>query len=147
MAIGYTYQSDPLSVFGSKSGTTRTAVTLTATYTDNTKTITTGGMAKLDLSFVYTTGTAETNNVINLKVETSSDGTNFYQLVNESVSSGTSTLTQREFQLTGASAATAYSFSLPLDVQDKYMKFSVKETGVATNYGTVYAEVVVSGEK
>lgn len=148
MGLGYTYQSEPAIVLlGSKSGVTRTASALTDAYTGNTKTISTGGMTKANISVNYTTGAGETSNVISLKIETSSDGTNFYQILNESVSSGTSTLTQRTFQFTGAAAATAYAFSLPIDVQDLYMKISALESGVATNAGTVYAEVILSGER
>ncbi len=149
MAIGYTVQQTECIFVGSKSGTTRTSVVLTAAYdvANKTKIFTTGGMAKVNLSILYTTGTGETVNSIELRVESSADGTNFYRIPNEAVSTGTSTLTQREFTFVGASAATAYDLSLPLDVQDKYMRISVKESGVSANAGTIYIEATISGEK
>lgn len=146
--LGYDYQNT-IVLIGTKSGTTRTAVTLTAAYDVANKTtiFPTGGISKVNFSVLYTTGSAETNNSIELRIESSPDRTNWYRIVNESVSAGTSTLTQREFTLVGASAATAYPFSLPLDVQDEFMRISAKESGVASNFGTVYIEAVVSGAK
>lgn len=150
MGLGYTFQSStPIVCIGSKVGTTRTSATLTTGYDVATKTkiLPTGGVSKINYSILYTTGSAETNNSIEVRIRTSADGTNFYQIVNESASSGTSTLYQREFTFVGASAATAYAFSLPLDVQDRYMEISVKESGVASNAGTVYVEATLSGAK
>ena len=146
MGLGYTYQ-DQLVLIGTKSGTTRTSATLTAAYTGNTKTFATGGISKINFSILYTTGSGESSNSIEVKVESSPDRINFYQIPNETVSGGTSTLTQREFTFVGDSAATAYSLSLPLDVQDKYFKVSLKESGVVTNYGTIYVEATISGGK
>lgn len=148
MAVGYTHQHTFV-LIGSKSGTTRTSVALTAAYdvANKTKIFDTGGMAKVNLSILYTTGAGETSNSVELRVETSPDRTNWYRIPNEAVSGGTSTLTVREFSFTGASAATAYSFSLPLDIQDEFMRISVKESGVVTNFGTIYVEGTVSGEK
>jgi hypothetical protein len=149
--IGYTYQ-DRITLIGSKSGTTRTSVALTTAYQAEatgkpTKSFSTGGLSKINLGILYTTGAGETSNSIEIKVETSADGTNFYQIPNESVSGGTSTITQREFTFVGAAAATAYEFSLPLDIQDEYMKVSVKESGVASNAGTIFMEATLCGAK
>jgi len=146
--LGYTYQ-DNLVLIGTKSGTTRTSVALTNAYdvANKTKIFETGGISKLNFSILYTTGAGETDNSIELRIETSSDRINFYQILNESVSAGTSTLTLREFTFVGAAAATVYSPSLPLDVQDKYMRISVKESGVVTNAGTIYIEATLSGSK
>lgn len=36
-------------------------------------------------------------------------------------------------------------FSIPLDISEKWHRISFKETGVASNYGTIFAEVVISG--
>ena len=144
--LGYGYQNS-FTLVGSKVGTTRTSVALTTGYdvANKTKIFPTGGMSKIDIGILYTTGAAETNNSIEVRVRTSVDGTNFYQIVNESVVTTTSTLYQREFTFVGASAATAYSFSLPLDVWNEYMEISVKESGVASNAGTVFAEATLSG--
>ena len=141
------YQEQQLGVLiGSKSGTTRTAIALVSTYdATTTKSIETGGFSQIVLDVNYTMGATETSNSIEIKVEVSQDGTNFYRLMNEGVSGGTSTLTVREFTYTGVNAAAA-PISLPLDVMYKYMKFSFKETGVASNVGSVYAEYCLSGQ-
>ncbi len=136
---------DPVVWIGSKSGTTRTSSALTTAYTGNTKTIKTAGYSAMVLDVLYTTGAAETNNTIEIKLEDSVDATNFYQLTNESVSSGTSTIVAREFQFTGASAATAYAISYRIDISYTYIKLSVKESGVAANAGTIFIEGVLAG--
>jgi hypothetical protein len=132
-------------LIGSKSGTTRTAVALTATYdAPTTKIIETGGFAQVVVDINYTMGAAETSNSIEVRVDVSSDGVNFYRIPNESVSAGTSTLTVREFTYVGVNAAAA-PISLALDVMYRYMRFAFKETGVSSTYGTVYAEYCLSG--
>src|SRR3990167_3641517 len=143
--LGYSNQQSIMAI-GTKSGTTYTAATLTAAYTGNLgRAITLGGANKVSLYVVYTTGAAETNNSIEIRAQFSPDATNWFQDVNESVSAGTSTLTQREFTLVGASAATAYSFALVIDdITDLHMRLAVKETGVASNFGTCALEVLIS---
>lgn len=145
--LGYPYQNTVV-LIGSKSGTTRTSAALTSAYAGGLNaSITTGGMSKVNLNILYTTGSGETNNSVEIKVESSPDNTNFYQIPNESISGSTSTLVVREFTFVGASAATAYAISLPLDLQDEYYKFSFKESGVASNAGTLYVEATFSGAK
>jgi len=132
-------------VIGTKSGTTRTAVALTASYTDNAKTFKVAGFSKINFDALYTMGATETSNSIELKIEASPDGTNFYRIPNEAVSGGTSTLTAREFTFVGTNAAAA-TISIGLDIFYLYLKVSVKETGVATNAGTIYIEATLSGQ-
>ena len=146
MGLGYSIQNQPLVLIGSKSGTTRTGVALTDAYdvANKTKIIETGEMSKANFSFLYTVGASETDNSLLIRFETSSDGTNFYRIPNEAVSAGASVLTQREFSFVGATAA-AHAFSLPLDIQDKFLRISVKESGVASNVGTIFCEVQLSG--
>ncbi len=133
-------------VIGTKSGTTRTAVTLPTAYDSTvTKTFKTGGYSKLNLDIFYTMGAAETSNTIDLKIEGSPDGTNFYRIPNETVSGGTSTLTASEFQFVGSDATTA-TISIGLDIFYKYMKVSAKEGGFSANHGTVYVEGTLSGQ-
>lgn len=144
---GLYYQTqDPFVIIGTKSGTTRTPVTLTAAYdvANKTKVFETGGYSKLNLDVLYTMGATETSNSIEIRVEGSSDGTNFYRIPNETVSGGTSTLTAREFTFVGTNADVA-TISVGLDIFYKYIKLSVKETGVVTNFGTVYVEGTLSG--
>lgn len=146
--MGLYYPSQRVDVLvGTKSGTTPTAVVLTNAYdvANKTKILDTGGFSKISLDIIYTVGAAETSNSVEVRVESSVDGVNFARLVNESVSTGTSTLTQREFTFVGASAG-AYSISLPLDIGYKFMRFSFKETGVVTNVGSIYVESTLSGK-
>jgi len=148
--LGHNYQN-PIILIGSKSGTTRTSVTLESTYqaeatTKATKTFGTGQMSKVEFHILYTMGSGESSNSIEIKLESSPDRTNFYRLVNEAVSTGTSTLTAREFTFVGSDAA-AVAITLPIDIQAKYMKIWVKESGVASTKGTLYVEATLSGAK
>ncbi len=143
----YYSSQDTFVVVGSKSDTTRTAVALTNAYDDaaGTKIFASGGWSKVNFDILYTMGATETANSIELRVEGSPDGTNFYRIPNESASAGTSTLTAREFTFVGTNAAAA-TISLGLDIFYKYVRVSAKETGVATNAGTVYIEATLSGQ-
>lgn len=126
-------------------GTLFNAVTLTTAYTGNTKTIAVAGAEEAILFVNYTTGSGETSNSIEIKVEFGPTDTDVYQDVNEAVSSGTSTLYQKEYTFVGASAATSYKFRLPIPVADKFMKVSIKESGVSTNAGTATVKTTFSG--
>lgn len=142
MALKYEVQQN-IVLIGSKSGTTRTSATLTSTYT-NTATQKVEGMSKINLDILYTMGSGETSNSVEIKVEGSPDGTNWYRIPNESAAAGTSTLTAREFTFVGTNAAEA-TISIGLDIFYKWVKVSVKETGVVTNFGTVFVESTISG--
>jgi hypothetical protein len=146
---GLYYESQPVGVLvGSKTATgTRTPVTLTSAYDvpNKTKILETGGFSKINIDILYTMGASETANSIQMRVECSSDGVNFYRIPNESVSGGTSTLTQREFTYVGVDGA-ASTISIGLDIFYKWMRFSFKESGVASNAGTVFAEYTLSGK-
>lgn len=144
-----TYQADKTTVLTA----TRTEVTLESTYQDETtvlvpsatKTFKTSHYSKLNLDILYTMGTSETTNSIEIKVEGSPDGVNFYRIPNESTSAGTSTLTAREFTFVGSNGA-ATTISIGLDIFYEYMRVSAKETGVSANKGTVYGEVTLLGK-
>ncbi len=141
----------PRRVIGTKSGTTRTSITLESTYqtesgqTKPTKTFAVGSFSKMNLDFLYTMGATETSNSIEVKIEASPDGTNFYRIPADSTSGGTSTLTAREFTFVGINAAAA-TIGVGIDIFYKFVKVSVKETGVVTNKGTIYAELTLSGK-
>lgn len=136
---------------GTKVETTRTSITLESTYqaesgqTKPTKTFASGGYSKMNIDMLYTTGAAETSNSIEVKIESSPEGTNHYRIPNDTTTDGTSTITEREFTFVGASAATAYSIGIGVDIFYKFLKVSIKETGVVSNKGTIYAEVTLSG--
>lgn len=143
--VAYVYLDDDVTV----STATRTSWTLSASYetegtTKPTKTFRTAGWSKLNLDVLYTMGATESTNSIELKIEGSPDGVNFYRIPNETVSGGTSTLTAREFTFVGANAAAA-TISIGLDLFYNYVRVSAKETGVVTNFGTVYCEATLAG--
>ena len=148
MSLNYSITSEYV-LIGSKSAAfALTTSALTTSYADNRKVIDgTSGMSKLDVRFSYTTGAAETNNTLDILVEQSSDGTNWFSIPNETVSSGTSTLNDRTFSYasnTGGSTNT--KSSVGLDIFYKQIRVSFKETGVAANHGTIYAECSLMGE-
>lgn len=87
-------------VVGSNSSGTRTYATLVDYYNldgATTKTFESAGFIKLDLDVSYKAGVGETLNSIQIAVDGSQDGTNWYRFVNDSTADGTSTLTAREF--------------------------------------------------
>lgn len=146
----YYPRTEPFTLIGSKSGTTRTGITLESTYqaesaTVATKTFETSGYSKLNLDFNYTMGSAETSNSLEVKVESSPDGTNFYRIANDDTTAGTSTLTAREFTFVGADGA-ASPISIFIDIAYRYLRVSCKETGVASNKGNVYVEATLAGK-
>lgn len=147
--VAYTFEGDNTTILTA----TRTAWTLASTYptaenvltpTLPIKSFRTAGQAKLNLDVSYTEGAGETSNSIELKIESSSDNKNWYRIPNEVVSSGTSTLTAREFTFVGADGGNA-TISIGLDIFYLYMRISAKETGVATNAGTVFIQGTLSG--
>lgn len=133
-------------LIGTRVGTTITPVALTAAYTGTTKTFDVGGWSKMNLDIYYTPGATETNNTCSVKLEASTDGVNFAQLTNESATTGVSTLYQREFLFTGASASTLYAFTLGIDIFYKKVRVSLQEGGVVTNFGTAFVEATLSGQ-
>jgi hypothetical protein len=90
-------------------------------------------------------GATETSNTIEVRVESSPDKVNWYRIPNEAVSGAVSTLTAREFTFVGTNAAAA-TIGIFLDIAYKNLRISVKESGVATNAGTVYVESTLSGQ-
>lgn len=124
-----------------------TTEALTADYADNVKVISgTTGMSKLDIRYSYTTGTDETNNTLSIKVEESSDLVNWFRIPNEAASVGTSTLTARTFvNADNTSGATNIKGSVGLDIFYDNIRVSFLEGGVASNFGTIYAEATVLG--
>lgn len=148
--MGLLYPSVQTSVLiGVKNETSkaRTAVALTAGYdvTNKTKVLPCGSFSKLNLDVLYTMGATETTNSIEIRIRCSNDGVNFYRIPNEAVSGGTSTLTVREFTFVGADAAAA-TISIGLDIFYKFVEVSVKETGVVTNFGTVFVDATLCGQ-
>lgn len=137
----------PEVVIGTKAGTTRTSISLTDAYdvANKTKIIETGGFSKLSLNVLYTMGATETANSIEVRLDVSTDGVNFYRIANEAKTAGATTATAEEYSFVGADAAAA-TISIFKDIAYKYIRVSVKETGKVTNFGTVFVEALLSGK-
>lgn len=140
-------------LIGSKTeANVRTGVALTGAYqaensggTTPTKTFDVGGHSRVEFAFNYIMGATESSNSIEVKVEWTPDGTNFYQLTTDTTVGGTSTMAAREFTHVGVNAA-ASSITWGLDIAYKdSIRVSIKETGVVTNAGSIYVEACLSG--
>lgn len=148
MSLHYPIVQEVVLIGSKSSALALTASTLTTSYTNNRKVITgTAGMSKLDIRYSYTTGAAETNNTLSILVEQSGDGTNWFSVMNESVSGGTSSITARTFvDSDNTGGATNVKSSIGLDIFYNNIRVSFKEGGVAVNAGTVYAEATLLGK-
>jgi hypothetical protein len=149
MALNYNSQQAN-TLIGTRSGTTLTGWELTSAYqsesgTQPTKSFATAGFSKASFGLFYTMGATETSNSLEVKIEQSTDKTNWVRIANDSTSTGTSTLTAREFTFVGTNAALA-TIDILLDIDYLYMRISAKETGVVTNVGTLFAEVTLGGQ-
>ncbi len=122
------------------------AQTLTATHStaETTVSIPVSGFVQGVFDIDYTRGSGETSAKLEVRIRVSRNGTDWYQIVNEAVSGGTSDLTPRVFSIT--SGATPVKVSLPIDLMYKWVEVSLKETGVTTNYGTASVHYTLSGE-
>lgn len=125
---------------------TLTRTTLATSYDGSTqKEFNTGGFSHASFAFSYQMGSGETGNSIEVRLEQSPAGDNWYQLTTDSTSSGTSTVSKREFTHTGVDAGESV-FDITLDIAYEKMRIEAKETGVGTNAGSVFTEVTLSGK-
>lgn len=143
----YTAQSS-VNVLGSAT----TPVTLTGTYTDNDVVVPIGYADQVTLYIGYTMGAAESGNSIQVKIDFADrnldvSSTEWARSSSEADSSGTITLTLQERTFSAVAAAGTYDvFRIKLtDVNDKYMRVSVKETGIAANGGSCYVRATIGG--
>lgn len=136
-------------IIGTKSEAgARTGVQLENTYgtdetTDPTKSFSTAKFSKLNLDILYTMGAAETSNSLEVKIESSPDGINWYRLPIDTVTT-VSTLLAREWTFVGTNGGAA-TIGIILDIAYRYVRVSCKETGVAANKGNVFVEATLSG--
>ena len=140
MGLGYTYQSEAIQIIGSKAETTRTAVAVTSRYVfggTSTGIANIGGMSKIALYILYTAGAGETSNTLEMEIAVSTDRTNWSRIVNESVSSGASTLAQREFTI---AQATDFG-TLAYDAQSVNYTTGLVVTGAGGATGIIESDV------
>lgn len=142
----YYRTTDHFVAFGSKAATTNvvTPAALTANFIDSQKIFKVAGFVKMNLDILYTEGASETANTIEVIIEDSTDKVNWFRIANESNSNGVSTLYARNFSFAGADGA-ASSISIGLDVFYRWVRISVRETGVAANAGSVFMDVTLAG--
>lgn len=115
-------------------------VTLTNAFTGNQFVVDCGGMSKLTLDVNYAMGSAETGNTMEFQLEHSPDnGTNWYKLVIDTTTT-VSTITPRVWTMAPE------KLNVIVDIAYKKVRLSLKETGVATNYGTATVVATLSGQ-
>ena len=149
MGLNYPIQTQNI-LIGTLSGTTRTAIEMESTYqnesiTEATKTFETGGYSRVEFAILYSMGASETANSIQIRLEWSTDGTNFYRLPNDSTSGATSTITEREFTYLGTTDGGNSEVAIGIDIAYNIMRIAFKESGVSSNKGSVYVEALLSG--
>ena len=115
-------------------------VLLTAAFTGNQHIVDVGGMSKLSIDLNYAMGSAETSNTMEVQIEHSPDGgTNWYKLVIDTTTT-VSTITPRVWTMAPE------KLNIIVDIAYKKLRVSLKETGVATNYGRATVTYTLSGE-
>jgi|SRR3990167_3746413 len=125
---------------------TLSPVTLTVTGSDNRAQIDIDGMQQLILYIRFIPHASDTNAVLDMTVDYSPDGTNFYQEVTEESATTTITEYQATRQFTGATGGTTYSFRVPVPIADaKKLRISFRETA-GTNFGTLSCLALTSGQ-
>lgn len=114
-------------------------VLLTASSADNRFVMDVSGMAKLTLDVDYARGAAEANSDLFFSIEHSTDGTNWYALTIDTTSTA-SILTAREWSIEATN-----KLSVILDIAYKFVRISLREANVSTNFGRVTMNATVSG--
>lgn len=112
-------------------------VTLTDAYAANEYVLPVGGMEKVSLDIGYTANDA--TNVMEMKIEHSTDGTNWYQLVIDDTNT-VSDITGREWNITGSA-----NLNVIVDIAYKEIKISIKETVNASTAGTATVVATACG--
>lgn len=122
------------------------AIALTAAYgTGNCQfTSSVSGATQVVLYVTYTLGATETNNTVDIKLESGPSATDLHRLTSIDVTSGSITVSPTEHHFVGADTTAPYKFAIPLEVADDYIKVSFKETNKATNFGTITAYLKAS---
>jgi len=122
--------------------TVRSLSTLTSSYVAGTV-VDLYGVRQTTLEVAYTQGAGESGNSIQIKIELSDDGTNWYQEVSTSTSGNTSILRLHEYTFNAVSPAGTYDrFALPIPLGVRYVRISIKESGVTTNFGLASMKLV-----
>lgn len=125
-------------------GDADTSLTLTGSYQASDPFFV-GEATQVNLGIEYAMGTAESGNSIEVKLEfayvdsagSAPASTDYFQEITESASSGTITMSLAERTFSAVSAAGTFDrFDIPVPMGAKWIKVSVKETGIASNGGS-----------
>tara|TARA_R100001086_G_C11848217_1_gene261037 strand:- start:24708 stop:25103 length:396 start_codon:yes stop_codon:yes gene_type:complete len=115
-------------------------ITLTSAYSGNVGTVLdVKGMSKVSIDVDYAQGASESGNICHFKLEHSTDGTNWYQLVIDDTNT-VSDITAREWNITGDA-----TLNLIVDIAYDKLRISARESGVASNAGTLTMVAMTSG--
>lgn len=107
------------------SKTVRDAAILTNSYVAGTVLSETNVYNQLILLVDFTIGSLTS---LQIKVETSNDGTTYYQETALSTSGGTTTATVNEYSFSATG-----KYRIPIEINDRYIKISAKGTGTVTS--------------
>ena len=141
MALNYSVQPKELTLFS--------AVTLTNAYSGNASTVVDcGGLSAVTLLVSYTTGGSETSNTLEIKLDTIDTGDTAYQWTNVQVGATETVTKQAEYTIEdNTAAATTKTYRIGInDINEAKIQLSVKETGVAANYGTCTLKLLMGGQ-
>lgn len=118
------------------------ASTLTALYAGNTFSFNIERKEQLTIPVEFTPG--ENNAVLEVKIETGTEMTDFHEKVAQNTGTSNITLYQTPYKFTGTTAGTVYKFEIPVNIANIWARVSFKET--ATIHGTINFAIVTSGE-
>lgn len=91
----------------------------------------------LTLFLEYQLGAAETNNKVEIQVETGQSDADLFVATASSIAAGVVTLEDQYFEWEGANDAAPYKRAFTVDISDRYLKISVRESGVGANAGVL----------
>jgi hypothetical protein len=119
-----------------REGTIRAAAVLTNSYVAGTV-ISILDCTQATLLVRYKMGATESGNSLQIKIEFSNDNSAYYQECTEEAAAGIITISLAEYTFPAVAAAETYdNIRIPIQVMDRFVRVSAKETGVAVNYGT-----------
>lgn len=125
-------------------GSATNAATLTASFDDNVQVVHVANKSQIELYVEYTVNAMSSNRTLSIQLEGSPDGTTYYKMISNSVSSGTETWNIRTGQFVGSSGGVVYRFRISEPVADQSLRISTKESG-SDNFGTVKIRIIKSG--
>jgi hypothetical protein len=125
-----------MDLIGFKNNVVRSAAILTSSYVAGTVLDNCQGFNQMVINYDFTIGSLTDAQI---KVEVSTDGTNYYELMLNGLSAGVNTVVPTVYKL----SATRKGSIEPLSIATKYIKVSAIGTGTATS-SSLAIDVVLS---